>query len=396
MEPVRSVTPSAIVLYASYVSPFPPHSGERIRALNLISGLRALGCRVEAIVGNHDGVELETHNREGVRFHQIPFAWPRLRQAATAYFRPQTEFIRQVRALHRANALSAILLDYGFMGAQIVPLSRLGIPVLLGTHNVESAVTRQVPKASLAGRLAIRLRQAVEFAHERRFFREADAVLCVSEEDRREYARFLPADRLHVVPNFVDVPDIYADTLRENRIIMTGSFGNFQNVEGLRWFVNEVWDESLRSRVTLSIAGQSSDRAIGEFAHVPGIVGLGAREDLLAEIGRARCAIVPLWGGGGTRLKCIEAMATRTPVVSTSKGCEGIEHGGAFRVADTPAEFRAAIHAVLNNPADAVSRTGRARSIFDRDYSVHANAVRLDRAMASARRVRSSRAGNRD
>jgi glycosyltransferase involved in cell wall biosynthesis len=390
------MAPFATVLYASYVSPFPPHSGERIRALNLIKGLCALGCRVEAIVGNNDGVALETHNRDGVRFHRIPFAWPRLRQAVTTYFRPQAEFIRQVRTLHRAHAISAILLDYGFMGAQIAPLSRMGIPVLLGTHNVESAVTRQVPKTSLAGKLAIRLRQMVEFAHERRFFSEADAVLCVSEEDRREYARFLPLDRLHVVPNFIDVPDAYADNPRENRIIMTGSFGNFQNVEGLRWFVNEVWDESLRSRVTLCIAGQSSDCAIGEFAHVPGIVGLGAREDLLGEIARARCAIVPLWGGGGTRLKCIEAMATRTPVVCTSKGCEGIEHGGAFRVADTPAEFRAAIHAVLNKPADVAERTGRARSIFDRDHSIHANAVRLDRAMASAMRVRSSRVGNRD
>jgi glycosyltransferase involved in cell wall biosynthesis len=152
----------------------------------------------------------------------------------------------------------------------------------------------------------------------------------------------------------------------------------------------------LRSRVTLCVAGQSSDRAAREFAHVPGIVGLGSREDLLAEIARARCAIVPLWGGGGTRLKCLEAMATRTPVVATSKGCEGIEHRGTFRVADNAAEFRAAILAVINDPADAEDRAGRARAIFDRDYSIHANAARLDRAIASAIRVHSARTRNGD
>jgi len=65
-------------------------------------------------------------------------------------------------------------------------------------------------------------------------------------------------------------------------------------------------------------------------------------------------------------------------------------------VADNAAEFRAAILAVLNDPADAAGRAGRARTIFDRDYSIHANAARLDSAIASAIRVRSARTRNRD
>lgn len=379
------------VLYASYVSPFPPHSGERIRALNLIAALRALDYRVEASVGNHDGVALKTHDREGVRFRQIPFAWPRLRQAASIYFRANREFVDQVAMIHRTDPLAAIVLDYGFMGAQIAALSALRVPVILGTHNLESALTGQVPKTSIGARLSIRLRQAIEFAHERRFFGEADAVICVSDEDKRAYARFLAEERLHVVPNFIDVPDIYADALRENRIIMTGSFGNFQNVDGLRWFVNAVWDKELQSRTSLCIAGKLSDRAVAEFAHVPGITGLGARENLLSEIARSRCAVVPLWQGGGTRLKCVEAMATRTPVVTTAKGCEGIAHGGAFRVADSAADFRTAILEVLDNPGEAEAAAAKARAIFDADYSLCANAARLDRAIAAATRVHGER-----
>jgi glycosyltransferase involved in cell wall biosynthesis len=379
------------ILYASYVSPFPPHSGERIRVLNLIAAFRALGFGVEAIVGNHDGVELEAQNRNGVRFHQIPFAWPRLRQALSTYFRPNRAFIDQVRALHRAKPLAAIVLDYGFMGAQIGALSGLGIPIVLGTHNLESKLTGQVRKGSLVGDATIRLRQAIECAHERLFFRKADAVLCVSDEDGQAYARFLPEDRLHVVPNFIDIADCYADVERENRIIMTGSFGNFQNVEGLRWFVNEVWDERLHARTSLCVAGRLSDRASEEFAHIPGIVGLGTREDLLGEMVRSRAAIVPLWHGGGTRLKCLEAMATRTPVIATSKGCEGIRHRGAFRVADDVASFRAAILDVLDNPGKAAQDADRARAIFDSDYSLAANAARLQCALASAGDVHAAR-----
>jgi glycosyltransferase involved in cell wall biosynthesis len=383
------------IVYASYVSPLPPHSGERIRALNLIAGLRAAGFEIEAIVGNQDGVDLGAQDREGVRFQRIPFAWPRLRQATSIYFRAHRQFVEQVEALHRAHALAAIVLDYGFMGAQIGALSRLGVPIILGTHNQESALTGQVSKDSVAAKAFIRVRQAIEFAHERHFFRRAHAVLCVSDVDRRAYARFLPEDRLHVVPNFVDVPDRYTNTTRENRVIMTGSFDNFQNADGLRWFIRHVWDENLRARTTLCVAGRFSDRVVEEFADVPGITGLGARDDLLDEMARSRCAIVPLWKGGGTRLKCIEAMATRTPVVTTSKGCEGIAHGGAFRVADDAAAFRAAILAVLDNPAKAAADADLGRAIFDSDYSLGANAARLVRALEDAKRVHAACSGGR-
>jgi len=198
-----------------------------------------------------------------------------------------------------------------------------------------------------------------------------------------------------VVPNFIDVPDRYAGVARENRIVMTGSFGNFQNVAGLRWFVSKVWDGALRARTSLCVAGRLSDRSVEEFAGVPGIAGLGVREDLLGEMARSRAAIVPLWHGGGTRLKCLEAMATHTPVITTSKGCEGIRHRGTFRVADDAASFRSAIHDVLDNPAGAAEGARRARAIFDTDYNLAANAARLQRALESAGYLHAARARQR-
>ncbi len=375
------------VLYASYVSPFPTHSGERIRALNLILALRWLGYEVEALVGNHDGVALAEQDRDGVRFREIPFVWPRLRQAREVYFRSHPEFVQQVRQLHSERGLRAIILDYGFMGAQIATLSELGVPVILGTHNLESTITGLAMRESHRSRLALRLRQTIEFAHERWFFRRADAVICVSEADRGLYAGFVPADRLHVVPNFIDVPDDYGGIARQNRIIMTGSFGNFQNLRGLRWFVENVWDDELQGSTSLCVAGKLSDRVVRDFEDVPGIIGLGARDDLLREIARSKCAVVPIWDGGGTRLKCLEAMAVRTPIVTTSKGCEGIEHGGAFRVADTAAQFKAAILELLREPERAAAFASKGRAVYDRDYSLAANAERLGQAMARADQV---------
>jgi polysaccharide biosynthesis protein PslH len=380
--------PTKTLLYATYVSPFPTNSGERIRAVALIKAFRALGYRVEALVGNYDRADIASHDEEGLRFHQIPFGWPRLRQMASVYFRPQTDFIRQALAIHAAQPLSAVFLDYGFMGAQIAGFRHSGIPVILGTHNLESSLTGQAPRKSFASGMALSLRQAIEAAHERWFFRKADAVVCVSEEDRRAYAGFVPPDRLYVVPNFVDIPDAYGNAARQNRIIMSGSFDNFQNRDGLAWFLNEVWDDELRAKTDFYIAGKHSDRAAREFSQVKGLVGLGARDDLLAEIAAARCAIVPLRQGGGTRFKCLEAMAVRTPVVSTAKGCEGIAHEGTMRVADTARAFKAAILDVLGDENKAREQTARARDVYDRLYGLKANAAQLEQVIAGAAKVR--------
>src|SRR5262249_19257420 len=224
-----------------------------------------------AFVGNIENVDLQAQSGDGLNFHRIPFEQPRLRQAVDVYFRPNGEFIRQIAALNQRAPLAAVVLDYGYMGAQIGPIADFGIPVVLGTHNVESALTGQTPKSSLGGKAAIRLRQGVEFAHERFFFSRADAVICVSHEDRRTYEQFVPAHRLHVIPNFVDIPDRFAGVERSNRIVMSGSFDNFQNCDGLKWFARQVWDAELQARTELCVVGKRSDMAVRELGRVPGI-----------------------------------------------------------------------------------------------------------------------------
>jgi glycosyltransferase involved in cell wall biosynthesis len=379
-------------IFATYVSPFPTNSGERIRSVNLIAALGALGYRVDAIVGNYDRVDFAAHEREGVRFHQIPFAWPRLRQSPDVYLRAHRGFLDQIRNLVRTGSIDAIVLDYGFLGAQIDGVARLGFPVVLGTHNVESQVTAQVPRRSPLGAFSLVLRGAIEAAHERRFFHRADAVICVSDEDLRRYAAFVPSEKLFVVPNFIDIPDAYHDVAREPRIIMTGSFGNFQNVEGLGWFMDAVWDDTLARRVRFCIAGRGAEAAARRYLGRPGVEILGERDDLVGEIARSCIAIVPLRHGSGTRFKCIEAMAARTPIVTTAKGCEGIAHDGAFRVADDPAAFRAAIHDLLDWPDEARRRAEVGRHVYDRRFSLQANACALGQALDHAIAARRSTA----
>ena len=62
--------------------------------------------------------------------------------------------------------------------------------------------------------------------------------------------------------------------------------------------------------------------------------------------------MVPLRIGGG-RLKALEAMFMSNTMVSTTVGCEGFDLVSDQEqvIADTPAEFAAAVLALLRDPA---------------------------------------------
>jgi glycosyltransferase involved in cell wall biosynthesis len=80
---------------------------------------------------------------------------------------------------------------------------------------------------------------------------------------------------------------------------------------------------------------------------------------------------VPIRIGAGTRLKIIESLALGTPVVSTSKGAEGLEvtNGKNILIADTPSEFADAVVSVLQNSGLRESLSQEGRKLVVENYS---------------------------
>ena len=97
----------------------------------------------------------------------------------------------------------------------------------------------------------------------------------------------------------------------------------------------------------------------------------GAVEDVRPYIAEAAVYVIPLRIGGGTRLKVLEAMAMGKAIVSTALGCEGFDliADQELVIADAPAEFAAAVLALLGDPErrERLSRAARrfAESRYD-------------------------------
>jgi len=183
---------------------------------------------------------------------------------------------------------------------------------------------------------------------ERLLFNRADRSLVVSPEDLEALVTLAPsaARNATVWPNALDL-ERYAPATAAVAAERAGIARQWPTLifSGLMSYEpNEAAAIAIITRILprvreqypdarLLIVGKDPWPSIEAAAnHDPGIIVTGTVADVLPYLSVSDVAVVPLQIGGGSRLKILEALASRIPVVSTSKGAEGIATFGSSAV----------------------------------------------------------------
>jgi glycosyltransferase involved in cell wall biosynthesis len=251
----------------------------------------------------------------------------------------------------------------------------VGVPWILSVHNVDSQMMRTVAESRrpfTADWLRAWNRWQALRAVERRAGAAAGAVLCVSENDRRTFGAL--NRRVVLSPNGVD--DAFFGAGRDPvagappRVLFFGRLDYEPNALGIDRFLREGWPALRRAwpdaRLRLVGAGASAE-LLALAARTPGVEPVGFVEGLLGEMATSDALVVPLWAGGGTRLKVLEAMAAAVPIVGTGLGVEGIgfEDGVHGLVRDTPDALAAGVAELLGDPVRAARLAAAAKALAE-------------------------------
>lgn len=228
------------------------------------------------------------------------------------------------------------------------------------------------------GRLLAK-RKVVQWKRREKVVLKRFNVIGVSSEADWHY--FGGGDRVRVIPNGFEAPTRLVEKNPANpvRIGFIGTLNYAPNLEGIRWFVDEVWP-LVRARIPsarLRLVGAGTDSFnAGEDSNIDG---LGFVDDSVAEISTWALTIVPIFVGGGTRIKIAEAFCRHCPVVSTTQGAYGysVTSGDECFLADTAGEFANACLSLLEDPDVGAAMTARARAKFDREFDWDAIAPRV-------------------
>jgi sugar transferase (PEP-CTERM/EpsH1 system associated) len=111
------------------------------------------------------------------------------------------------------------------------------------------------------------------------------------------------------------------------RLVFVGVLDYLPNVDGLGWFLNEVWP-GVRQKLpaaTLEIVGKNPTSQVQQFHRHPGVRVIGAVDDVRPWLTTADVVIAPLRIARGIQNKVLEAMAMEKTVLVTSPAAEGID-----------------------------------------------------------------------
>jgi glycosyltransferase involved in cell wall biosynthesis len=224
-----------------------------------------------------------------------------------------------------------------------------------------------------------RLRYGLTWWKEKRFtaslLKRFDACTVVSEYERSHLLECVPDYPVAIVPNGVDVGWYDSDfgDPEKHTLIFPAPLAYFANLDAMEFFLQEVFPQ-IRSgcpQALLRITGRTDDVPLERLPQSEGVILTGYLDDIRPAVAQSWVCVVPLRIGGGTRLKILEAMALGTPVVSTSKGAEGlaVTPGKDILIADTPAEFADAVLHLLSDESLRARLARSGRRLVEEQYS---------------------------
>jgi polysaccharide biosynthesis protein PslH len=277
-----------------------------------------------------------------------------------------------------------------------------GAATILDEHNCQHGLIRSTIEQDGAARGPRTIWSRLQYPRVRRFERRAclaaDVVVAVSEEDASCLRELDEGITVAVVPNGVDVPPpggIERRPADPPRLLFAGTMDYRPNVDGIVWFVREIWPRLQREPIALDIVGRDPVQSVRSLAG-PGVSVVGSVPRMAPYLSRAAAAVVPIRSGGGSRLKVLEAMAAGVPVVSTSIGMAGVAAtpGVHHLCADDAEGFAEAIRRTLADPVAALERASAARALVGTTYDMTAVARAHEAALAVAVREHARKRGD--
>jgi glycosyltransferase involved in cell wall biosynthesis len=354
------------ILFLSRWFPYPPDNGSKIRIHNILRHLSA-AHKVDllsfiAVLPREEHLRVVQNYCRSiwtVPYHPFqPHEWEALlgffswkpRSVVSTYSRELQRMAEQAVANNSYDLVIASQIDMAPYAAalpvKVKVLEELELTVLYDAVHGERHPLKRV-RRSLTW-----LKTTHYLARLLRFFAGCTVV---SKPELERLKEILPDHPCaEIIPNGIDLRDYQGDfgQPQPNTLIYSGSVTYQANLDAVEYFIEEIYPliRSRKPEVKFIALGNTEGVAIDHLRR-EGVIFAGYQEDVRPWIRGAWVSVVPLRIGGGTRLKILESLALSTPVVTTSKGAEGLDlkDGQHILVADRPGPFANAVLEVLND-----------------------------------------------
>ncbi len=214
--------------------------------------------------------------------------------------------------------------------------------------------------------------------YEKRTYPRYDACVLVARRDAEVIRELCPGLPIYFAPSGTDIPPDKEVAIEPGSIAFSGVMDYPPNVDAAAYFANEIFPLVRREipEAKFHVVGKNPNAEVLSLGRRDGIVVTGTVPDVKEYLRHVQVYICPMRLGAGMKMKVLEAMAVSLPVVSTTRGAEGMDFvaGREFIAADEPGEFASAVVRLLGDGSlrEEYGRWGR-RAV-ERSYTWEAHA----------------------
>lgn len=182
-------------------------------------------------------------------------------------------------------------------------------------------------------------------------------IITLTEVDKSLLDNFLDHKKtIHVSPAVVQFSHnkiINYNAVTNHRLTFVGSEAHFPNLDAVDWFCREIAPLLRKQGITFTfqVIGRWKGKYIKQLKKIcPELQLLGYIEDLHTAL-NGSIFLVPIRIGSGMRMKILDAINSKSPLITTTKGVEGLNfiNEEECLIADTPDAFANAIIRLLND-----------------------------------------------
>lgn len=368
-------------LLLTTLDPFPADNGGKITTVGVANYLSSLGAVDLLCLGPKSAhyamqnIDVCTYKRAGIVANENKLRTMTLIFGSMLKRKPYTvqKFWSQRLAQHVLQGISQnrwdfIYVDHLPMGSYIPD----GVNFILDENNVEWTIMQE---------RANQTRKWWErqiFSSEARALRRWEVISCnkasivftVSEFDKQALTSLGVEARIDVLPvqlgeSWPSKSEVSA-TQDATCVGIIGALTWRENLDAVHWYIDNIVPRVKGMKVRSLVAGRGALQTICQTEDIDvwdslDIAEVTRRIDILA---------VPLQGGGGIRIKILQALEAGVPIVSTSKGAEGLPGVAPIEIADTPDNFADAVVRIAGlSPIDRQKLKNEGKEYYQRYFS---------------------------
>ncbi len=249
--------------------------------------------------------------------------------------------------------------------------------IVLRAHNIEHRIWERIAKncRNPVKRIYLGHIYRTLKRYELNSLRQFDGIVAITRNDAAFFSQTGVPTPVIDIPfgvHLQDYPIPQAERCTAPSLFHIGAMNWYPNMEGIRWFLDQVWPMIHREfpDLTFTLAGRNIPGWMYNL-RIPHLEIIGEVEDAMKFIRSKSIMIVPLFSGSGIRIKIVEGMTAARTIISTPVGAEGIhcENGKNILLASTPEQFVEAVRSCILDPEKCRSVGNHARELIEQEHN---------------------------